>query len=68
MRQAFGLTPTEAALVAHLERELPLSVAAQVMGVSIETARSHLKRTFSKTGTNRQSDLLLLMRRLQQGR
>jgi DNA-binding CsgD family transcriptional regulator len=68
MRQAFGLTPTEAALVAHLERELPLSVAAQVMGVSVETARSHLKRTFSKTGTNRQSDLLLLMRRLQQGR
>ena len=68
MRQAFGLTPTEAALVAHLERELPLSVAAQVMGVSVETARSHLKRTFSKTGTNRQSDLLLLMRRLRQGR
>ena len=49
------------AMVAHLERELPLSVAAQVMGVSVETARSHLKRTFSKTGTNRQVELLRLI-------
>lgn len=64
MRQAFGLTAAEATLVANLEREVPLPVAAELMGISFETARSHLKRVFSKTGTRRQSDLLLLMRRL----
>lgn len=67
VRQAFGLTPAEAALLVHLERELPLSASAELMGISIETARSHLKRVFGKTDTNRQSDLLLLLRRLRPG-
>jgi DNA-binding CsgD family transcriptional regulator len=68
IRQAFGLTPAEAALVAHLERELPLSAAAELMGISVETARSHLKRVFGKTDTNRQSDLLRLIGRLHPSR
>lgn len=68
IRQAFGLTPAEAALVAHLERELPLSAAAELMGISVETARSHLKRVFGKTDTNRQTSLLRLIGRLHPSR
>ena len=64
LRKMFGLTQTEALLVSHLAREVPLPLVAESLGISFETARSHLKRVFAKTGTNRQSDLLLLLRRL----
>ena len=64
VRSAFGLTQAEATLASHLAREIPLLQAAELMGVSPETARSHLKRIFAKTDTNRQAELLLVMRRL----
>lgn len=64
LRQVFGLTTAEAALVSNLESEIALSAAAELMGISFETARSHLKRVFAKTGASRQSDLLMLLRRL----
>lgn len=64
LRSVFKLTATEAALVNQLQQDAALSVAAETMGISLETARSHLKRVFSKTGTNRQAELLLLIRRL----
>ena len=64
LRGTFGLTQTEALLVSHLAREIPLPLVAESLGISFETARSHLKRVFAKTGTNRQSELLLLLRRL----
>jgi DNA-binding CsgD family transcriptional regulator len=63
-RKIFGLTQTEALLVSHLAREVPLPLVAELLGISFETARSHLKRVFAKTGTNRQSELLLLLLRL----
>ncbi|MBN8985618.1 MAG: helix-turn-helix transcriptional regulator [Rhizobiales bacterium] len=64
LRKIFGLTQTEALLVSHLAREVPLPLVAELLGISFETARSHLKRVFAKTSTNRQSELLLLLRRL----
>jgi len=63
LRRTFGLTQTEALLVSHLAREVPLPLVAELLGVSFETARSHLKRVFQKTDTNRQSDLLTLIGR-----
>ena len=66
-QKAFGLTLTEGRLVTHLEQGLSLAMAAEVMEVSIETARSHLKRVFAKTDTGRQTDLMLLIRRLKPG-
>jgi DNA-binding CsgD family transcriptional regulator len=66
-QKMFGLTQTEGRLVAHLERGLSLASAAEQMGSSVETARSHLKNVFAKTDTSRQADLLMLMGRLKPG-
>lgn len=63
-QKIFGLTAMEATLLSVLEQEIPLPAAADAIGMSFETARSHLKRIFSKTGTTRQADLLLLLRRI----
>jgi DNA-binding CsgD family transcriptional regulator len=64
LRKLFNLTLTEVALLSHLDQEVALPAAAEMMGISFETARSHLKHIFSKTGTNRQSDLLMLIHRV----
>ncbi len=64
LMKIFGLTATEAALVAHLEKERPLPEVATLMNISFETARTHLKRIFLKTQTQRQLELLMLVRRL----
>lgn len=63
-QKIFGLTAMEATLLSRLEQEIPLPAAAEAIGISFETARSHLKRIFSKTGTSRQADLLMLLRRV----
>ena len=67
LKKLFNLTLTEAALISHLEQEIALPAAAEIMGISFETARSHLKRIFSKTGTGRQTDLLMLIQRIHRG-
>jgi DNA-binding CsgD family transcriptional regulator len=64
LMRAFGLTASEAALVVNLCKEIPLSDAADAMNISFETARTHLKHIFSKTRTNRQQELLMLVQRL----
>jgi DNA-binding CsgD family transcriptional regulator len=64
LRKLFNLTLTEVVLLSHLDQEVTLPAAAEIMGISFETARSHLKHIFSKTGTNRQTDLLMLIRRV----
>lgn len=64
LTRVFGLTETEAMLALHLEQELPLSDVAARMSISVETARTHLKRVLMKTQTHRQQELLMLLRRL----
>ncbi len=64
LMQVFGLTASEATLVVNLDAEMPLSEAADLMNISFETARTHLKRVFLKTQTQRQLELLMLVRRL----
>jgi DNA-binding CsgD family transcriptional regulator len=68
LKKLFNLTLTEVVLLSHLDQEVTLPAAAEIMGISFETARSHLKHIFSKTGTNRQSDLLMLIRRIHRQR
>jgi DNA-binding CsgD family transcriptional regulator len=62
--KAFSLTASEAALVMKLEQEIALTDAADLLNISFETARTHLKRIMSKTQTKRQQELLMLVRRL----
>lgn len=59
--QLFGLTPTEAGLVAALATGSTLEQYSQQRGVSIATARMQLKHVNVKTGVQRQSDLVRLV-------
>jgi DNA-binding CsgD family transcriptional regulator len=52
------LSPAEAGLAARLVGGMSLHEAAAAVGISDNTARSHLKRVFVKTGARRQSDLV----------
>jgi DNA-binding CsgD family transcriptional regulator len=59
LRKAWGLTPAEARLALLLLEPVPLREAAQRLGITHETARSHLKALFAKTGTHGQTELAL---------
>lgn len=57
----FGLSPTEARLAGALRNGASLGQAAEQLGIAYETARSHLRGIFGKTGVRRQIDLVRLM-------
>lgn len=61
LRLMFGLTPAETRLAQHLYEGLTPRECATRMEVSWNTVRTHLKHLLSKTGTNRQSQLLRLV-------
>ncbi|MFO1033956.1 MAG: helix-turn-helix transcriptional regulator [Hyphomicrobiales bacterium] len=61
----FGLSKAEVQLAQALLRGEDLASFALDRQISIHTARSQLKSIFSKTDTKRQSELVLLMARLQ---
>ncbi|MBA2400398.1 MAG: helix-turn-helix transcriptional regulator [Bradyrhizobium sp.] len=64
LHQAFLLTPSEARIAVCLAGGKSLEEAAQEMAIAQETARSHLKSVFRKTGTHRQGELVALVGRL----
>jgi DNA-binding CsgD family transcriptional regulator len=57
----FGLTPTEARLVAALATGSTVEQYAQQRGVSVGTARVQLKQVQAKTGARRQAELVGLV-------
>jgi len=57
----FGLTPSEARLALHLVTGETLRSAAAELHISYETARTQLKSIFSKTGTCRQAELVVVV-------
>lgn len=57
----YGLTPAEARLATLLAQDLSLADAAEELGVSQHTVRTHIKRIFAKTTTERQSGLIRLL-------
>lgn len=61
LRQLYRLTPGEARLANELFGGRSLAESASVIGVSINTARSVLKRVFTKCAVASQSELLLLL-------
>ena len=63
-REAFDLTPSEAAVAALLVAGHSLESAAASRGSRATTLRVHLRHLFAKTGTARQSDLVALLLRM----
>ena len=61
LRTLYGLTPAESRLAIMLLSDRSLDEAAQGLGITVGTARTTLKRIFSKTGTNRQASLVRLL-------
>lgn len=54
----FGLTRSEAKLTQKLAEGMSLDQAAERIGISLSSARTYLKTVFSKTGVNRQPQLM----------
>jgi DNA-binding CsgD family transcriptional regulator len=61
LTELYQLTLSEAELVRLLAAGLSLEEAADKRGVSLNTARSHLKHVFAKTETSRQGELVRLI-------
>jgi DNA-binding CsgD family transcriptional regulator len=61
LRRLYRLTPAEARLAARIGQGEALADAAAALGISVGTARIHLKRIFGKTGTSRQAQLVQLI-------
>ena len=58
LTRLYGLTQTEGKLVQLLVGGSTLDAAAKHLEISINTARTHLKHVFHKTGINRQAELV----------
>lgn len=58
LRSLFDLTPAEARLVQHLSMGSSVEEASIAQDISINTAKTQLKRVFSKMGVKRQSELI----------
>mgnify|MGYP000850464130 CR=1 FL=1 len=59
--ELYGLSRAEARVAALLAQGHRLDETAQLLGVAYETVRKHLKQIFSKTGTDRQAELVRML-------
>jgi DNA-binding CsgD family transcriptional regulator len=64
LRDLYGLTSAEARLAAIIGQGASPREAAERLGISEATARTVLKRIYSKTGINRQSQVAVLLSRV----
>jgi DNA-binding CsgD family transcriptional regulator len=58
LEKFYELTPAEARMAAHLMNGCSIAQAARALHIRPETAKTHLKRIFAKTQTQRQSELV----------
>lgn len=58
LRESFGLTEAETRLAQKLRDGRSLQQASEALGVSVHTARNHLRAIFDKMGVQRQSELV----------
>jgi len=61
LARLYGLTPAEVQLLQALVNGKRLSDYAGDTGISLNTAKTHLKQIFAKTGSSRQADLVRLV-------
>jgi DNA-binding CsgD family transcriptional regulator/PAS domain-containing protein len=64
LSRLFGLAPAEILLCERLFLGESVADTADRLGITLETARTRLKAILQKTGTSRQSQLMLLLSRL----
>lgn len=60
-QDCYGMTRSEARLAAMITDGYSLIHAAAMLNISHNTARTHMKRVYSKTNTHRQVDLVKLL-------
>jgi DNA-binding CsgD family transcriptional regulator len=58
VQKLFGLTPKEASLAVRLGAGRTLHESADDLGISLNTARAHLRAIYAKTGFERQTELV----------
>ena len=63
--RVFNLTPAQANIAARIAAGRSLEEIAAELGVTLETARHHLKVVFGKTETHRQGELVALLNKLE---
>lgn len=61
LRQLYGFTSSEAELAKLLTQGYSVQESSEVLGISINTAKSHLSRIFDKTGYNKQSQVIAFL-------
>jgi DNA-binding CsgD family transcriptional regulator/PAS domain-containing protein len=66
LRTLYGLTPTEARIADRLLDGMNIKELGSQLGLTLETARFHVKRILSKTGARRQTELMRMMLSLPQ--
>jgi DNA-binding CsgD family transcriptional regulator len=57
----YKLTPTERRVLFAIVDIGGVPEVAEAMGISTSTVKTHLRRLFAKTGTDRQADLVKLV-------
>lgn len=60
---AFNLTPGESRLAGLIADGLGIQAAAEALGITRNTARTHMKRIYAKTGVHSHADLVRLLSR-----
>jgi DNA-binding CsgD family transcriptional regulator len=61
--ELFGFTAAETAVALLLTQGRTVEEAAKALGVSLNTARTHVRKLLQKTGLNRQTQLVSLVQR-----
>jgi DNA-binding CsgD family transcriptional regulator len=61
LRERFAFTPAEAAFALEIIKGDGRQAAADRLGITVGTARSHLSSIFDKTGSRRQAELVRLL-------
>ena len=61
LRTFYGFTPAETRLASELLQDRTVEECAETLKISINTARTQLKKLFEKTNTRRQTELLRLL-------
>lgn len=61
LQKYYGLTKAQAKVAINMYTHSNIVTVAEKLGISVNTARSHLRVIYSKTGANNQSDLISLL-------